>query len=343
MFVRVADIKDSDRIAIYLNTSDQSSLYHDYLWGEVIWKSFHQKTYYLICEDKDGSIQGILPLVHLKSLLFGNILVSMPFFNYGGVITKEETPRALLIQEAIRIAKEKNSNHLELRQEMPLNNGFSVKTNKVSMRLGLPKSREELWKSFPSKLRSQIRVPQKAGMSVRIGRLEELDNFFTVFSINMRDLGTPVYPLRFFRNILERFPGNTRICTVYQENMPVASGFLAGWKDKLEIPWASSLRQFNRMSPNMLLYWSCMAVACEQGYAVFDFGRSTVGESTFRFKEQWGALPVPLYWHFWMPRNKPMPELTTKNPKYRIAISLWKKLPVPVTRFLGPRIVKNIP
>ena len=343
MFVRVADIKDSDRIAIYLNTSDQSSLYHDYLWGEVIWKSFHQKTYYLICEDKDGSIQGILPLVHLKSLLFGNILVSMPFFNYGGVITKEETPRDLLIQEAIRIAKEKNCNYLELRQEMPLNNGFSVKTNKVSMRLCLPKSPEELWKSFPSKLRSQIRVPQKAGMSVRIGRMEELDNFFTVFSINMRDLGTPVYPLRFFRNILEGFPENTRICTVYQENMPVASGFLAGWKDKLEIPWASSLRQFNRMSPNMLLYWSCMAFACEQGYAIFDFGRSTVGESTFRFKEQWGALPVPLYWHFWMPRNKPVPDLTTKNPKYRIAISLWKRLPLPVTRFLGPRIVKNIP
>ena len=343
MFVRVADIKDSDRIAIYLNTSDQSSLYHDYLWGEVIWKSFHQKTYYLICEDKDGSIQGILPLVHLRSFLFGNMLVSMPFFNYGGVITKEETPRDLLIQEAIRIAKEKNCNYLELRQENPLNNGLTVKTNKASMRLSLPKSPEDLWMSFPSKLRSQIRVPQKAGMSVRIGRMEELDNFFTVFSINMRDLGTPVYPLRFFRNILEGFPENTRICTVYQENLPVASGFLAGWKDKLEIPWASSLRQFNRMSPNMLLYWSCMAFACEQGYAIFDFGRSTVGESTFRFKEQWGALPVPLYWHFWMPRNKPEPDLTTKNPKYRIAISLWKRLPLPVTRFLGPRIVKNIP
>ena len=343
MFVRLADIKDSDRIAIYLNTSDQSSLYHDYLWGEVIWKSFHQKTYYLICEDQDGSIQGVLPLVHLKSLLFGNILVSMPFFNYGGVITKEETARDLLIQEAIRIAKEKKSNYLELRQEVPLNQGFPMKTNKVSMRLGLPKTPEELWKTFPSKLRSQIRVPQKAGMSVRIGQMDELDSFYSVFSINMRDLGTPVYPIRFFRNVLEHFPGNTRICTIYQENIPVASGFLAGWKDKLEIPWASSLRQFNRMSPNMLLYWSSMAFACEQGYAIFDFGRSTVGESTFRFKEQWGALPVPLYWHFWMPRNKPVPDLTTKNPKYRIAISLWKRLPLPVTRFLGPRIVKNIP
>ena len=343
MRVRTSDIKDSDRIDIYLNSSDQSSLYHNHLWGEVIWKSFNQKSYYLLCEDEDGSIQGVLPLVHLKSLLFGNILASMPYFNYGGIITKKEAPRDLLIHEAIRIAKEKNSNYLELRQEEPLNNGFTVKTNKVSMRLSLPKSPEELWKSFPSKLRSQIRVPQKAGMNVRIGRLEELDNFYTVFSINMRDLGTPVYPLRFFRNILQCFPENTRICTVYQENMPIASGFLAGWKDKLEIPWASSLRQFNRKSPNMLLYWSCMAFACEQGYAIFDFGRSTAGESTFRFKEQWGALPVPLYWHYWMPRDQPVPDLTTNNRKYRIAIKLWKKLPLPVTRFLGPRIVKSIP
>ena len=342
MFVRVADRKDSDRIDIYLNSSDQSSLYHDYLWGEVIWKSFHQKTYYLICEDKDGSIQGILPLVHLKSLLFGNIMVSMPYFNYGGIITKEEAPRDLLVQEAIRIAKEKNSNYLELRQELPLNNGFSVKTNKVSMRLGLPKSREELWKSFPSKLRSQIRVPQKAGMSVRIGRVEELDNFYSVFSINMRDLGTPVYPLRFFRNILEGFPENTDLHRI-SRNMPVASGFLAGWKDKLEIPWASSLRQFNRMSPNMLLYWSCMAFACEQGYAIFDFGPVDVWGKHVPVQGAVGGTARSPYWHFWMPRNQPVPDLTTKNPKYRIAISLWKRLPVPVTRFLGPRIVKNTP
>ena len=180
-------------------------------------------------------------------------------------------------------------------------------------------------------------------MVARIGRLEELDNFYAVFSRNMRYLGTPVYPKHFFRNILEGFPEKTWICSVSMGNTPVAAGFLAGFKDRLEIPWASSLRDYNRMSPNMLLYWSCLKFACEKGFTTFDFGRSTKEESTYKFKEQWGATPSPMVWSYWVRDGAKVPDITPRNRKYHLAIGIWKKLPLPVTRMLGPRIIKNIP
>lgn len=343
MPVRLADIQDRDRIDHYVRNSESATLYHDGRWGTVIEDSFGHEYHVLLSETSGGDIDGILPMVHMKSWGFGNFIVSMPYFNYGGVCANDEPAQRALVEAAIRMAKDLNAHHVEFRQEHSLRNGFPEKTLKVSMRLGLPGTPDELWKSFPSKLRSQIKVPQKAGMVARIGRLEELDGFYAVFSRNMRYLGTPVYPKQFFRNILEGFPEKTWICSVSMGNTPVAAGFLAGFKDRLEIPWASSLRDYNRMSPNMLLYWSCLKFACEKGFTTFDFGRSTKEESTYKFKEQWGATPSPMVWSYWVRDGAKVPDITPRNRKYHLAIEVWKRLPLPVTRILGPRIIKNIP
>jgi serine/alanine adding enzyme len=343
MPINLAETRDLGKVDDYIQSDNGSNLYHDYRWGKVIEKCFGHKYYLLLANRQDGTITGVLPFVHMKSWSFGNFIVSMPYLNYGGVCAEDESTRTDLLEEAIRIAKDLHASHFEFRQENLLNNHFPVKTAKVSMRLGLPGSHEDLWKSLPSKLRSQVKVPQKAGMISRIGRVEELESFYHVFSVNMRHLGTPVYPKRFFRTILEQFPKTTWICSVYAGETPVASGFLAGYKNRLEIPWASSLRKFNRSSPNMLLYWSCLKFACETGFNVFDFGRSTPGESTYRFKEQWGALPTPMPWSYWIRNEETIPDITPKNQKYHFAIEVWKKLPLPVTKILGPRIIRNIP
>ena len=343
MTVKLADIKDTVRIDSFIASSSSSSFYHKYLWSSVIEKSFGNKYYCLLSENNEKKVNGLLPMVHMKSLIFGNMLVSMPYFNYGGVCAEEDKEKDLLIQESIQLAKRLNAKYIEYRQAGNLNNEYPVKKHKVSMRLALPETPEELWKSFPSKLRSQIKRSQKEEMSVRIGRNDELDNFYRVFSLCMRNLGTPVYPKHFFKNILECFPENTWICSVYVGNLSVASGFLAGSKNRLEIPWAAADSRYNRFSPNMLLYWSCLRFACEKGFTEFDFGRSTVGGGTYKFKEQWGAVPFQLYWYYWLRDGGTVPEVTPRNPKYDLAIALWKKLPVSITRTLGPHIIKNIP
>jgi FemAB-related protein (PEP-CTERM system-associated) len=267
----------------------------------------------------------------------------MPYFNYGGICADGANIVEQLLERAITIARKVNAEHIELRHTSHIAD-MPEKMAKVSMRLHLANDPDKLWKSFSSKLRSQIRKPEKEGMYAKLGKEEELDSFYKVFLINMRDLGTPVYPKYFFRNTMQEFPDSTWICSVYtKDGLPAASGFLVGFKDRLEIPWASSLRSHNHLSPNMLLYWTALQFACETGYAVFDFGRSTPGEGTYKFKEQWGAKPIQLYWHYWLRNNGPVPELNPNNPKYQAAIKVWRRLPLSLTRLIGPAIVKDLP
>ncbi len=336
--------RDQQKWNAFVLTVRQSSCYHQIGWKQVIEKTFGHKTFYLMVEDEAGCIEGVLPLVQLKSRLFGNFLISLPYFNYGGACASYEGSFDKLLNEARSLATEINAEHIELRHVEHLYPELPIKMSKVAMRLALPSDTDSLLKSFPIKLRSQIKRPQKEGMVSKVGTMDQLDNFYAVFSENMRDLGTPVYAKSFFRNILKTFPETSWICTVFtKEGLPVASGFLLGFKDMLEIPWASSLKRYNSLSPNMLLYWSVLKFACESAYSVFDFGRSTPGEGTYRFKEQWGAQPVQLYWHYWLRNGGALPELNPKNPKYQLAIRIWKRLPLPATRMFGPAIVKYLP
>jgi FemAB-related protein (PEP-CTERM system-associated) len=173
--------------------------------------------------------------------------------------------------------------------------------------------------------------------------MELLDGFYEVFCRNMRDLGTPVYGRSFFQNILETFPDATCIISVMLESKTVASGILTWFRDTLEVPWASSVADYREMCPNNLLYWEAIRYAIRNGARKFDFGRSTPGEGTFRFKKQWGANPAQLLWQYLLEQGKEVPELNPANPKYRLAIKIWQQLPLAVANVLGPRIVKNIP
>lgn len=173
--------------------------------------------------------------------------------------------------------------------------------------------------------------------------MDKLSQFYEVFAVKMRDLGTPVYSQRFFEQILAAFPKQTHICVVSAQDRPIAVGFLAGCKEMLQIPWAATLPEFDRFSPNMMLYWHILKFACEQGYKRFDFGRSTPDEGTYRFKEQWGSKPAPCYWHYWLAKGDALPELNPHNPKYEMAIKLWRRLPLPVTKLIGPHLVKFLP
>jgi len=346
MTVSVSASIDPERWDGYVNHAAASTLYHLYGWRRVVEESFGHETPYLSASDESSRVIGVLPLVQLQSRLFGHMLVSMPFFNYGGICADREDVRQALLHAAIALATERKVDFIEIRhdeQNEEWQRGLAKKSAKVSMRLPLPASADELWKSLGSKLRNQIQRPRKEGMTCAIGGAELLDGFYDVFSSNMRDLGTPVYSKAFFRNILSQFPDRAWICSVYSDKRPVASGLLIGFKQRIEIPWASSLRSFNRLSPNMLLYWSGLEHACMRGYREFDFGRSTPNEGTYRFKEQWGAKPHPLHWYYWLPGGREMPQVNPRNPKYRTAIALWQRLPVSVTRLIGPGIVKYIP
>jgi FemAB-related protein (PEP-CTERM system-associated) len=178
---------------------------------------------------------------------------------------------------------------------------------------------------------------------VAAGHLELLPDFYRVFARNMRDLGTPVYASGFFRAILAGLGDAAELVVVYVGAEPAAAGFLVHHRDRTEIPWASSLREWNRIGVNMQLYWSVLKSAIGRGSRQFDFGRSTVDAGTYRFKAQWGAKPRPLYWHYWLQDGRPLPGLNPANPKYALAIRAWQRLPLWLANVVGPPIVRRLP
>lgn len=346
MIVRLCVAKESEEARLwdqYVLEHPLGTGYHLVAWGKLIQSVFGHQTLYLMALGADRRVCGVLPLVLLSSRLFGTFLVSVPYVNYGGVLADDLDTRDSILQAATRHASALGAEHIELRHRGSPPLEWPKKDHKVSMVLDLPSQYENLLKSFPPKLRSQIRRGEKEGMEVREGGAELIEQFYAVFSRNMRDLGTPVYDKAFFYKILGTFPKDARIFTVVYRGDPVAAGFVYGFRQVLEVPWASADRRYARFAPNMLLYGAMLKYACEQGYRCFDFGRSSKHSGTYRFKEQWGARPVQLEWHYWLRDGGALPQLNPQNAKYKLAIELWKKCPLSVTTWIGPRLSKYLP
>lgn len=310
------------------------------------------------------AIRGVLPLVHIKHFLFGNSLISMPFCDLGGILADDESTEAILLSKAIELGCRVRAGRIEFRHARPLQcleklvsdktDAFKFKTpssppvnfatfsDKARLLLPLPNSSEELMKSFRSKLRSQIRRALKHGLISRIGGSELLNDFYDVFVVNMRDLGSPVHSRTLLASLLEEFSPKSRIVAVYKDGKPLAASVVVGFNDTLANPWASSLREYSNLSPNMLLYWSMLEYACDNRYARFDFGRSSLHESTYKFKVQWGAEPHTLYWHYVALDGVAIANGQSEKAAFKTAIEYWKKLPVPLTRLLGPVVRRYI-
>ena len=315
--------------------------YHEWAWRDVLERAFGCTPIYLAAR-RGGVIVGVLPTVLLDSWLFGRALISLPFLNYGGVVADDEGAERALLDAALAAARQHRCRHVELRHFRQHFNDLPCKRHKVTMRLRL-RPAAVLWDDLDRKARNQVRKAQKSGLTYREGGVELLQAFYAVFARNMRDLGTPVYSPRFFAEVLDTFPGRARLHVVSHETTPVAAGLTFETRGTVEIPWASSVRDFNTLCPNHLLYWSMLEGAAVSGGSTFDFGRSTPDEGTYKFKEQWGAEPVPLCWEYGLLAGGDLPNSSPTNPKFRLAISLWKKLPLSVANRVGPMIVRAIP
>lgn len=326
----------------YVLNSAVTSGYHLSGWRQVIEEAFGHATCYVTVRDESEAVVGLVPLVFLASRGFGRFLVSLPFVNYGGMIADSPEGFRLLENEAIKQARALNAQHIELRHEAPIQTAWVSTQRKVSMRLPLPPSYEELLKGFPSKLRSQVRRAQKEGMTARVGGVECLDEFYAVFSRCMRDLGTPVYAKSFFGKILEVFPKDAHICVVSHQETPVAAGFLYGFRSSLEIPGRHRISVLTSSRPiccYMARCWNMRASRASSFLISADRAR-TAAPIVLRSS---GAQPHQLYWYYWMKDGRNVPQLNPQNPKYALAIRLWQTLPVAVANFLGPHIVKHLP
>lgn len=340
--LRVIDAADAgdhwDRV---LPSLPNSTFCHQFAWKQIMKDVLGHDALYLAAIDEAGEWRGVLPLVRVRSIL-GHFLISMPFLNDGGPIGERAAQRTL-VEHAVDEAKRSEATLVELRSREVLPGPASPSFRKVTVHLPLPSSTEELWeRTIRAKLRSQIRRPSKEGMTFRSG-VTELDSFYKVFSRNMRDLGTPVLPRAFFEQASSVFGSSVIFATVYSATgLPVAAACCLEWRGEIEVTWASSLREFNREAPNMLVYFRLMEEAVGRGVRTFNFGRCTAGGSTHRFKQQWGGHDVSLPWPTWS-REASAGVPSTDRPLFQLAVEVWKLLPLAVANRAGPALARLLP
>ncbi len=327
----------------YVRDSSSATFFHLTGWKRVIEKTFKHKSFYIFVEG-DGRIQGVLPLFLVKSRLFGTSLVSVPFVVYGGICADNSESEAMLLEESKKIAQELEVDYLELRELNSENNydKFVGQDLYVTFQSEISSDVEENMKSIPRKQRRMVRQGIKYCQRSEIGR-NRLKEFYHIYSHSVRNLGTPVFPLRLFQNIMEEFSEECQILSVICQEKIVAVVMTFFYKNVVMPYYGGALKEYFKYSVNDFMYWELMRHGCENGYKTFDFGRSKKGVGSYSFKKHWGMTPRDLNYQYYLVKKKELPNLNPTNPKYEIFINLWKKLPLPVANIIGPRIVKNIP
>ena len=329
----------------YVGSVPNASMYHSIEWRDILSHSFGHKTRYLMARE-GGVVRGVLPLVEMQSPLFGHFFVSLPFLNYGGILADTPGFAAALAASAIDIAMVRGARHIELRQsfpeaacEKPL---WHQRQHKAALVISIDANPETHWAGLSSRLRGKIRKSEKAGSEFRVGGPELLDDFYRVFALNMRDLGTPVHSSAFFRNVL-RIADDAKVLMAYHHGKPASGAIALRRGSRIELPWICSDYSQSQSNVNEYLYWNAIRWACTSGGKALDLGRSSIDAGTYRFKLQWNPKVQPLNWYYWLASGIELPELNPNNPKYAFAISCWKRLPVAVANKVGPSIVRHIP
>ena len=312
-------------------------------WIDAVATGLGQTPHVLTAVD-DGRVVGCLPMTLVRGPIFGRFLVGLPYINTGGVCADDAAVAAGLIDAACDWADELDVNYLELRHERPIDHPRlnADRTDKLHLRLALPPDADAMMGGLKSKVRSQVKKSLREEFEVQWGGHERLDDFYRVFAHNMRDLGTPVFPRRLFASILDRMGDDAELCVLTRGGRPAAAAMLVHDGTMTEVPSASCIRRYNRLNANMRMYWHLIERAIERGSETFDFGRSSEGSGTYRFKRQWGAQPSEATWQYYVRRGDPAQMRVDDGGKRRL-IEVWKRMPIWLTRIIGPPIVRGIP
>lgn len=337
-----------DRWDEALNRFPDASFSLLYGWRKVYEKALGLKTYYLQVEEK-GQVIGLCPLVYMNSPFIGrgSYLISLPFMTRAGICADDPQTRKVITDRIIEKAGELKAGFVELRELKTdaLPGGFPSNEEHVQMVLDLP----EDWTRFEKEIAPRIRQMKKArqaGLEIRSGKGEELlADFYTVFSQRMRELVFPVYPKTYFSAVLTNFEKQSQLTLVYDQDRPLGGMLLFTFKDVCSAPYVATLLEQHSAHPNQLLYYAAIRRAWEQGCRTFDFCRSQIGSGTFTFKSQWKAKPKSLVYHYPACKGQRPPKTIGQAQgsfAFYLADKIWPRLPLPVTQWLGGRLIRHL-
>ena len=324
----------------FVRASPHGTFFHLAAWRHVIERAFGHRTHYVLAES-GGEIAGILPLAHVKSVLFGNTLVSTPFCVYGGPLARDPESEAALAAYAAGLMRTLGAKAVEFRSREPIGSDWLPRPPLyVTFGKTIEASDEANLKAIPRKQRAMVRKAIQNGLTSVVGR--DPDPHYRIYAESVRNLGTPVFSRRYFRTLLDAFPETADIVTVLDDGTPVASVLNFYFRDEVIPYYGGGTLRARERAGNDFMYWEVMRRAAARGARMYDFGRSKIGTGAHAFKTNWGFTPVPLEYRYKLAPGAAIPEQNPTNPKFALMIAGWKRLPLPIANLLGPPIVRGI-
>lgn len=334
------DIATAARWDAFVMACPEATFFHRAGWQTIVSDVFHHDSYFLYAEF-DGQIQGVLPLGHINSWLFGNSLTSLPFAVYGGVAAVTPEAVAALELEAQKIAQELGVSHLELRNINPRHTDWPMQDLYVTFRKEILPDEEANMLAIPRKQRAMVRKGIKNGLISEID--STADRFFDVFADNVHRHGTPAMPKKYFQALMTVFGADCEVLTVLAPDGQVLSSVLSFYfRDEVLPYYAGDFESARDLAANDFKYWELMRRACARGLRVFDYGRSKQGTGPYAFKKNWGFEPTPLHYEYCLYKHDTVPQNNPSNAKYQLLIATWRRMPIGLANWLGPFIVRNL-
>ena len=324
----------------YVFGCPDATFFHRADWQDIIKNVFRHRTYFFYVEDA-GEIQGVLPLAHVKSRLFGNSLIALPFAVYGGVAASNSKARQALEDAAQKLAQKLGVDHLEFRNIKPQHTDWPTQDLYVTFRKEILPEVEANMQAIPRKQRAMVRKGIKNGLTSTVDR--NSDRFFKLFSDNVHRHGTPAMPKRYFDTLLQVFGKDCEVLTVTGPDGQLLSSVLSFYfRDEVLPYYAGDDESARHFAANDFKYWELMRRACERGCKLFDYGRSKEGTGPYAFKKNWGFEPQPLHYEYCLYKRDAIPQNNPNNPKYKLFIAAWRRMPIGLANWLGPHIVRNL-
>jgi FemAB-related protein (PEP-CTERM system-associated) len=324
----------------YVDKAESATFFHRAGWKEVQELAFGHATHFLYAQE-EGQVVGVLPLVHIKSALFGNSLSSTPFCVYGGIVADSPAAEDALREAACNLAVEKKVGSLELRNRSETSTNWPVKDLYFTFRKEIDPDDDVNLKAIPNRQRAMVRKGIKEGLESEWD--SSTDRVFGVYSESVRNLGTPIFSSKYLRILKDVFADDCSMLMITHEGQDVA-GVMSFYFRNEVIPYygGSTSAARNIKGVNHFMYWELMRRSREQGYTLFDFGRSKAGTGAYSFKKNFGFVPEPLPYEYFLVRDKSVPEVNPLNPKYQLMIKVWTRLPLPVANTLGPFLARSL-
>ncbi len=337
--IKTLDVANYSRWDNFVQESTDATFFHQAGWKTVIEKAFGHKTYFLYVEN-EGKIAGILPLVHINSLFFGNTLISIAPCVYGGIVASDDQSYLELDKEVCRLAEELSVDCLEMRNRVQKNSDRPYKELYFYFRKELDADVEKNFLAIPRKQRAMVRKGIEAGLTSVID--SNIDRIYRAYSESVRNLGTPVFSKKYFQILKDVFGDQCEVLTVEHNDQLIASVMSFYFKDEILPYYGGGTDLARELKGNDFMYWEVMRRAVEKGIKVFDYGRSKIGTGSYSFKKNWGFTPQPLFYEFYLVKSTSLPDINPLNPKYKFFIAAWKRLPLAVSQVIGPWLSKDL-